>query len=92
MQKITLTSETFTKKLGFKNAYKLIDTEVKEITEKEHSNITNDDACKWFRRLGGSETKTMGYTCNGYKCIKLVSTSPDKETKKIRNFKFTYTN
>jgi hypothetical protein len=88
MTKITLVTTRYTKKQGTKNGWKLVDTETEEVTEQQHKNATNDDACKWFRRLGGSETKQMGYTCAGYKCTKLISTSPDKEDKTIREYTF----
>jgi hypothetical protein len=66
--------------------------EVKLIDSLQYSRIVGDDTCKWFRRLGGSETKTMGYTCNGYCCTKLISKSPDRSIKVIREFKFTWIN
>lgn len=43
---------------------------------------------KFFRSLGGTETKTMSHTSYGYSLTKLVSTSPDKETKVIREFDY----
>ena len=46
------------------------------------------DSMKFFRNLGGSETVTRGYTFNGYCPIKLTSTSPNREYKKIRYFKY----
>lgn len=61
-------------------------TEVSEITETQYNNITNDDTLKWFRRLGGTETATRGYTERGYNVVKLISTSPDKKTRIIREF------
>ena len=88
MTKITLTTTRYTKKTGTKNGWKLVDTETETVTEQQHKNATGDDTCKWFRRLGGSETKQMGYTCSGYKCTKLTSTSPDKEDKTIREYTF----
>jgi len=63
-------------------------TEVSEITETQYNNITSDDTLKWFRRLGGTETATRGYTERGYNVVKLISTSPDKETRVIREFSF----
>jgi hypothetical protein len=61
-------------------------TEVSEITQEQYNNITSDDTLKWFRRLGGTETATRGYTERGYNVVKLISTSPDKETRVIREF------
>lgn len=61
-------------------------TEVSEITQEQYNNITNDDTLKWFRRLGGTETATRGYTERGYNVVKLISTSPNKDTRVIREF------
>lgn len=58
------------------------------ITRTQYNNIINDDTLKWFRRLGGSETAERSYTCRGYNVTKLTSTSPDREIKIIRKFKF----
>jgi len=88
MVQITMVENTYTKKQGFKTAYKLENTETKVIDSLTHSRITSEDTCKWFRRLGGSESITREYTCNGYCVTKLISTSPDKQTKKIRTFNF----
>lgn len=63
-------------------------TEVKNIDFKQYNNITSDDTLKWFRRLGGSETATRNYTSRGYNVTKLISTSPDKSTRVIREFNF----
>lgn len=61
---------------------------VEEITETQYKNICSDDTLKWFRRLGGSESAERGYTCRGYRVVKLISTSPNKQLKTIREFKF----
>ena len=42
----------------------------------------------WFRRLGGSETAQRSYTCYGYVIYKLTSSSPDRQTKSVREFNF----
>jgi hypothetical protein len=68
------------------NGAKTIET--KEIDMRQYNNITNDDTLKWFRRLGGSETATRNYTSRGYNVTKLISTSPDKSIKVIREFNF----
>jgi hypothetical protein len=88
MLKITLTTTKYTKKQGTKNGWELLESETTDVTSRQHHNATNDDTCKWFRRLGGSETKQMEYTCDGYKCTKLTSTSPDREKKTIREYSF----
>lgn len=61
---------------------------VKEISLEQYENITNNDTLKWFRRLGGSETAVKTYTKLGYKTVKLTSSSPDKQIKVVRTFKF----
>lgn len=60
----------------------------KEISLEQYENITNNDTLKWFRRLGGSETAVKTYTKLGYKTVKLTSSSPDKQIKVVRTFKF----
>jgi N-acetyl-anhydromuramyl-L-alanine amidase AmpD len=50
--------------------------------------INNCFLISFFRRLGGSESVQRAYTCYGYKVDKLTSTSPDKQTKVIREFNF----
>ena len=50
--------------------------------------MCGEDTLKWFRRLGGSETAERGYTERGYLIVKLTSTSPDRQNKTIRTFKF----
>jgi len=85
---ITLTETKLTKNPHTKTTYIEQSKEVKEITEREHGLLTSDDTCKWFRRLGGVESKQMAYTKHGYLCNKLVSTSPDKKSKTVREFQF----
>lgn len=86
MTTITLTETRYIKNPDTKTTYVEVEKETKEITEREH--YLYFDSVKFFRRLGGKESITNAYTCNGYKGIKLVSTSPDKQTKVIREFKF----
>lgn len=84
--KIILTENRQSKKLGTQTVYTTVETKIKEITEEQYNNYIT--SCPFFRRLGGSETITKSYTSGGYKPVKLVSVSPDKETKVIRQFKF----
>ena len=86
--KITLTETRLTKNPNTKTTYTVDSKEVREVTKKQHSLTTNDDTCKFYRRLGCSETKQMSDTCLGYVCTKLISTSPDRQTKVIREYKF----
>lgn len=86
MTTIQLTETRYQLKEGTKTAYKQESVKTEEITEKQH--FMYEDSCSFFRRLGGSETVTRGYTCAGYKMTKLVSKSPDRKTKVVREFKF----
>mgnify|MGYP000948769275 CR=1 FL=1 len=88
MYTIIETKTKLEKKAGTKNAYKEVSKEVTEVTERQYKLTTNDDTIKWFRRLGGSQSVTRGYTYAGYVVIKLVSTSPDKQNKTIREYKY----
>lgn len=85
---ITLTETKLYKNPHTKTTYLQESKEVKEIAEKEYNLNTNSNTIKWFRRLGGSETVTRGCTCDGYKVVKLISTSPDKLNKTVREFNF----
>ena len=85
---ITLTKTKLEKNPNTKTTYKEVSKEVKNIDFEQYDKITNIDTIAWFRRLGGSETATKAYTSQGYKTVKLVSTSPDKQNKTIREFKF----
>lgn len=62
--------------------------ENKTIDFKQYNNIVDPNTLKWFRRLGGSETARRNYTNQGYLVTKLISTSPDKSIKVIREFNF----
>lgn len=88
MLQITMTAEKYVKNPSTKNTYILESIENETIDEQQYRNITSEDTVKYFRRLGGSETVERGYTCYGYKCTKLTSTSPDKSFKTVRKFKF----
>jgi hypothetical protein len=88
MIQITLTKTDYIKNPNTKTTYIKVEKETKEIFEKEYYLTTNNDTVKYFRRIGGTETITRNYTCAGYKIVKLVSTSPDKQTKVIREFEF----
>ena len=65
----------------------VVDTvENSTITEKQYNNIVGVETLKMFRRWGGTETVQRNYTNRGYKVVKLISTSPDKTLKTIREF------
>lgn len=88
MYTITLTTTKLVKNPNTKTTYIVDKVETEIITDKQHYYATNDDTVKFFRRLGGKETITRAYTCAGYKVVKVVSTSPDKQSKTIREYKF----
>jgi hypothetical protein len=90
MLKIILTQKEYVKNPNTKTTYLLNHESTEEITSEQYNNITNTDTLKYFRRIGGSESAIYGYTCNGYKVTRLTSTSPDKQTKIVRTFNFTY--
>ena len=85
---ITLTETRLSKNPNTKTTYIVDSKKIETVTEKQHRLTTCDDTVKWFRRLGGSETVQRSYTSAGYKVTKLISTSPDRQTKVIREYKF----
>lgn len=89
--KITLTKTQLVKNPNTKTTYLVDSIETSEVTETEHQLATCDDTVKWFRRLGGSESVQRAYTCRGYVVVKVVSTSPDRQRKTIREYKFKQT-
>lgn len=89
MLKITMIHEQQEKKEGTKTVWETVKKETEVITEQNLKNI--EGSLQWFRRLGGSETMLKTYTVAGYKPYKLISTSPDKQNRSIRYFKYDYT-
>ncbi len=88
MYTITETKTEYIKNPDTKTTYTEMSKEVREIFEEEHCLTTNDDTIKYFRRLGSTETVIRGYTCAGFKVVKLVSTSPNRQSKIVREYKF----
>lgn len=86
--KITLTEIRFEKKQGTKTVWVETEREQREITEKQYKNII--EAAPFFRRLGGSEYLERGYTECGYRVVRMLSTSPDKECRTERLFNFVW--
>ena len=66
------------------NKYLTIEEVTKTIDEERYSNITSEEAIKFFRSLGGTEKATR----KGGRVTRLVSTSPSGELRTIRIFKF----
>lgn len=85
---ITLTTTKLEKNPNTKTTYIEVSKTVEDIDLEQYHNITNKDTLSWFRRLGGNETATKAYTSQGYKTVKLVSTSPNKQMKIISEFEF----
>ena len=83
---IKMTREYQRKKAGTKTVWETYKTEGRDISEQEHKNMV--EAAPWFRRLGGSESLQRSYTRRGYKVVRLISTRPDKEERRIFHFDF----
>jgi hypothetical protein len=85
--KITVTTETYSRTDSGKSWRSKPDTtETAEITRDQHHNLTSNDTCAWFRRLGGSETAQREYTAGGYDVTRLTSIDPSRTIKKVRSF------
>ena len=79
---------TLEKNPNTKTTYNTVDVEKTLLTEKQYKLTTSKETISWFRRLGGSETAQRSYTCYGYVIHTLISTSPDRLTKSVREFNF----
>lgn len=88
MEQITMTQKRLVKNPSTKTTFNLLE-EVNEVIPREYyENLTKPATLKWFRSLGGTETAERSYTCRGYNITRLTSTSPDRQIKVIREFKF----
>ena len=90
MYKYHVSISHYQKKAGTKTVWGLIDTTEDEITQEQHKNATSDDTIRFFSRLGGSETVTRGYTAAGYIVTKIVSISPNRQEKTVRDYTINY--
>ncbi len=88
METIIIKETRYSKKEGFKNVYRVDEESEREISREHYKNVTDKGTMQWFRRLGGSETAIRSYTCIGYVIVKLVSYSPDRRIKVVREFEF----
>ena len=86
--KILLTKKKYEKNPKTKTTYKLISTETEIITLEQHEMGTSMGCANFFKRLGASFTRLMGYTSEGYKCVRTINTSPDKKKKSVSEYKF----
>jgi len=85
--KFNFTEETYSRTDSGKSWKSKPDTTKKEIVNvQHHHNMTCDDTCRWFRRLGGSESVTRSYTSQGYIVTRLVSMDPGRTVRKVRTF------
>lgn len=62
------------------------ETETKTISKLFYNNLIDERAIRFFRNLGGIETVQRNYTKMGYLPVRILSTSPNRETRIIRNF------
>lgn len=81
----TMTTET-QEKNGSK--WVTVNIETKEISKQFYYNIIDPQAIRFMRNLGGIETVQKNYTCFGYIPVRILSTSPNRQTRIIRTFKF----
>jgi len=81
-----MTTRTYELKDGTSTVWIETDKEVKNIDQEQYNNITDKNTMKFFRRLGGSEYASKGYTSKGYKIVELISKNPDRTIKKVRSF------
>tara|TARA_R110002020_G_scaffold178295_2_gene371270 strand:- start:560 stop:832 length:273 start_codon:yes stop_codon:yes gene_type:complete len=83
-----MTTQRLVKNPNTKTTYLAEEVKTEIINKTQYKNITSEDTLKWFRRLGGNEYADRGYFYCGYLIYKLISTSPDRQNKTIRQFKF----
>lgn len=62
------------------------ETETKTILKSFYNNLVDEKAIRFFRNLGGIETVQRDYTKMGYLPVRILSTSPNRETRIIRTF------
>lgn len=68
--------------------WQTVKTEKKEISREFYNNTVDPKAIRFFRRLGGVETVQKDYTERGFLPVRILSTSPDRQTRFIRTFDF----
>tara|TARA_R100000458_G_C8228539_1_gene210909 strand:- start:126 stop:386 length:261 start_codon:yes stop_codon:yes gene_type:complete len=80
---IEMTTTTKVKK-GNKFVVKSVDK--RNITMEHHRSFV--ESKEFFKNLGSIERHRKTYTCAGYKVFQISTTSPDRNTKVIREFDF----
>ena len=83
----TVTKTKYELKAGTKTVWIEVLTESTNLLKAYYNNMLN--SAPHMRTLGGSETLTKSYTCNGYVVTKIVSKSPCKAMKIVYEFNFT---
>ena len=83
----TVTKTKYELKEYTKTVWIEVDSTTQDLTEDLYNNTI--EAAPFFRRLGGTETLTRSYTCNGYVVTRLISKSPCKAKKSVYEFNFT---
>lgn len=81
--KMTLTTQ---EKNG--SRWETVETEAREISREFYRNATDEKSIKFFRSLGGIETVQKNYTKWGFLPVRILSTSPDRQQRIIREFDF----
>ena len=74
----------YEKKAGTKTVWNKVSENNEMVSENNVNNVVG--SCKFFRRLGGSETVTRSYTSEGYVATTNISTSPNKKNRTIRKW------
>ena len=88
LYKIIMTETRISKTESKKSWKRKADSEeVKEIDFQNYFNYLS--SVQFFKNLGGTERITKSYTISGYIPTKLISISPNKDIKIIREFKIT---
>lgn len=88
MEIITMTKKQLEKNPSTKTTFNLLEEVTEVITRERYEMLTSEKTLGWFRACGGTETAQRSYTCRGYNITRLISTSPNKQIKVIREFKF----
>jgi len=83
-----MTRKRLEKNPSTKTTFNLLEEVNEVITRKRYEMLTSAKTLGWFRAMGGTETAERSYTCRGYNITRLTSTSPNKQIKVIREFKF----
>lgn len=61
----------------------ITDIKSSTITRQNVINIASDETIRWFKSIGSSERREMGFTQYGYLPRKVTSIRPDKSAKQV---------